>query len=441
MVKNVLFYFLLLISAQVKAENVSVTLKQLSQALSSAHSGDTIFIDSGTYSNVTIKINKRKFDSNVLIRPVKYGEVIIQNKSLFLLTNCSHIKFEGFHFQNTAGSTFILNGSNHIEIYNNYFYECGAMPTNSVIRVVNGSAENLIESNTFDGLHSQGILIATYPNHPKDKDNTDNIISKNYFCNTPAVKRIYPNLPRNGMEAIMIGFGGDRTRSYNLRTIVSQNLFERIIGDGNEIISNKTSGNRINDNTFLDNKSGIVIRAGNNVKVKGNYFYNDLNAITLYGAGHEVSDNCIVNCNSGISMPSADFLDKQKHTYVGYSQAEGISILNNIIVNPKVAAFIMGSGKRALLPKGVVIGNNKIYSSKPNVLDKKISNGTTSLENNRLFFLHLPIEHGEIEGIKKSWTLDKDTGRADEAFLSNDSIVGCSWLRPTLQPWDSLKVN
>src|SRR5690606_11360659 len=99
--------------------------------------------------------------------------------------------------------------------------------------------------------------------------NNYNVISRNYFVNTPAVEAIYPaSHTTNGMEAIMIGNGYSTTLKYCLNTSIFENLFENIIGDRHEIVSNKTSCNSFERNSFINNRSGLSIRAGNNVLVK-----------------------------------------------------------------------------------------------------------------------------------------------------------------------------
>src|SRR5690606_4838899 len=117
-----------------------------------------------------------------------------------------------------------------------------------------------------------------------------------------------------------------------LNTKVYDNLFEEIIGDGVEIISNKSSGNQIFHNTFRNNRSGITLRAGDSVRVEGNYLYNTVRGIRVYGFGHIINNNYIYGAEIGIYLPTADYVKNEEFTTSGYHQQENCEIADNVIV-------------------------------------------------------------------------------------------------------------
>jgi parallel beta-helix repeat protein len=82
----------------------------------------------------------------------------------------------------------------------------------------------------------------------------------------------------NGFESIRIGVGDVQT--FDMRVNVEKNVFYRSIWrtDGTfagepEIISNKSKGNTIRNNTILETQGGICLRTGQNCTVEGNFIF------------------------------------------------------------------------------------------------------------------------------------------------------------------------
>lgn len=407
----------------VAAGRVIVSYPELQDAIRTVSAGDTIFILPGDYKNIPITLKEYTFSEPIVIRPLYYGMSVLSGSSSLRLVKCSNIKIEGFLVKDSHGATIIINSSTRIQIYNNYFIDCGSNPNHCVIRIVNGSHDNTVSYNTFDNLRSQGILIATYANNPQDEFNTKNVIYRNYFCNVRPLTQVYPKLKRNGMECLMIGFGSDVTSNYNLETSVTQNLFENIIGDGNETISNKTSNNAYVENTFLRSASGVSIRSGERVKVVGNYFNEVRRAIRIFGFGHYIGSNLIVNGDIAFNLPSGDFLKGQNQTYVGYFQPDSITIVDNVIINPSDAAFLIGNQNRKEMPVRLFMQANTIFISENSEIykgNRKASIGI--LDKNEI---RKDISKDKMDVVERSFTqLDRIV------FTSNDFRVGCMWKRP-----------
>jgi len=396
-------------------------VSDLSNRINSADSGDTIYIDAGTYTDVNVSTNK-KFARAVVIRPKVLGAVTFTGAVSFKLNNSSNIKFEGFIFRETSGSVFLFNNSNNIEIANNYFYKCGINPNHSIIRIVNGSGDNKIDFNTFEDTRSQAVLIGTYANKAADRLNTGNKIFRNRFCNVKSIQELYPSMGKNGLEQIVIGFLPD----YVLKTDVYQNLFENIIGDGWEVISNKSSGNTIRENTFLNCKSGLSIRGGSNVKIIDNYLDNAEKGIRIFGDGHTINNNYILNSDVGIRLPSTDFQTGAKALFTGYYQQDNVSISDNFIINPKSSDILMGENGRKLKPKGIRIAGNRIYySNKKQILKANKNLSIKSIADNQ----YVASESGVTgsTNTKSIWFARiADTNKL-QPFVSNDARVGKTW--------------
>jgi poly(beta-D-mannuronate) lyase len=421
-------YIVPLISDQ---EQITCDLSELENVVNNAKDNTTILIKEGTFSDVNIRIRKR-VDNSIMIKPISNGKVHIKGKSTLLILSSSNIILEGFLFDEVSGPPIVIDDSNNIEIRNNYFLNCGVSPTHSIVRIKNASNNNKIYNNTFDGNRALGIVIPTDKNNPRDLRNVDNEIFGNYFLNIPSVNSVYPGSNGNGMEAIQIGLDFEETINNDLRTKVYRNLFENIIGDAIEIISNKSSGNEIFENTFLNNRSGVVIRSGNRVTIRNNYLINTLKGIRVYGADHQILDNYIFNASPGISLPSANFERGGRMTKVGYYQQDNIVIRSNIISGTN-RGIVLGDGERELFPIDIKIEKNIILT------DKEENNIVT---NPKVDVKSIRISRRSDMETDKSLFTNKGDIEIDfekviemmgfEPYNSNDSKVGASWKRPEL---------
>lgn len=411
-----------------------VSLENIAGVLNSSKDGDTILIKEGTYRNLNITLSG-EFKEIVVIMPEKPGGVIVTGKSTISVEKGKYISIEGILFNETQNnSALILNSSSNIQIKNNYFLRCGSSRNGFIVRIDRGSSDNEICYNTFEASRSMGIVITARSTNVHTKNNKDNKIFNNFFYNIPSVRSIYPNSDGNGLESIQIGQGVKDTETWMLNTTVSNNLFEKVIGDGGEIISVKTSGNKILNNTFLDNKSGITLRYGNNNTVSGNYLDNTSRGIRVFGSGQIISNNYIKNGDVGIQLPSADFKYGDKMTHSGYYQSENVKIENNIILNTKVASIDIGEGNRKLLPKNVEISKNKILLSEGaqdfKVNDTNKSKIALDIRDN------VSLKSGIIQGLLNSnltnslLNVTSKSITGVDPFVNNDIRVGASWRRP-----------
>ncbi|APG65040.1 hypothetical protein LPB136_06565 [Tenacibaculum todarodis] len=324
--------------------------------------GAVIYIEAGTYKDLSCKLKNKNFTKQVVIKPKKKGKVIIQGNSLLKLENCSNIKLEGFQFKNVAESTIVLSNSNNISIHNNFFNECGSYPTHAIIRMVNKVYNNTISNNTFNKSKAMCIAMFTKNISPIDSLNKNNLIYRNIFSNIASVKDAYPNAKTtNGMEAIMLGTGVGATLNYNLDNKVIENLFINIIGDRQEIISNKTSGNKILRNSFVNNLSGLTLRSGNNVLVKDNYFKKTKRGIRVFGENHIIENNFIEGADYAFRLPRTNSSKKVKYLEKGYQQQQKVAIINNKVLGINKAVINFNEGNSDFYAEDINFNQNTLY--------------------------------------------------------------------------------
>ena len=192
----------------------------------------------------------------------------------------------------------------------------------------------------------------------------------------------------NGYEAIRIG--DSSSQAYDMRVVIEHNVFYRAIWrtDGEkanetEIISSKSKGSIIRNNTFLESFGQITLRHGDGATVEGNFiygggFYNngtiELNAANSYQAGiriigqdHVVQNNYLINLQgdnlrAALCLMAGDGnFDDGDGTYGGntYEPAHNTLIANNTFIDCKEINLGYETGSPNLTyPTGVEIYNN-----------------------------------------------------------------------------------
>ncbi|TMV51618.1 hypothetical protein FE783_07540 [Paenibacillus mesophilus] len=336
----------------------------LQAALDQAQPGDTILIQSGTYDNLSLTITYSGAGP-VAVRAEQPGSVIFTGKSLITIKDSENLIFSGFLFdQVTSDNSVVLYHSSNVHVTENYFYRNGMKPTSKIVAIRDGSANNHIHHNTFDRSRGQSVALF-FSSRAVDNGNVYNKIYNNLFYNIPRVSSVYPG-QTNGLEAIQVGNGLDF--SHEAHTKIYDNLFEKVTGDGGEIISIKSSGNDIYRNTFLDNDSGLTFRLGNGNDVERNYFNNTKQGIRVFGYNQKVENNYLAGGTYGIQLPAADTATGAAPTVAApYYQADGVKIEGNVIVGPAANGMLFGgsysSTGRNLLPIHSEIKENRIYIS------------------------------------------------------------------------------
>ena len=131
-----------------------------------------------------------------------------------------------------------------------------------------------------DNFRRTGILVFSQP-----KGNVR--IDHNYFHGSPWIKKEYEAIWLAGRDAFGLWD--------NSGILVERNLFENWDGD-DEVISIKTSGVTIRNNTFRNNRWGHVNRFGEGNIIKNNVF--DSSQLQIWGASNKVIGNLFTESNN-----------------------------------------------------------------------------------------------------------------------------------------------
>jgi len=345
------FILAVIIISQASAKVYSVnSVATFDSAKLSVKPGDTISWQRGTYSDMSLWLNKDK----IVFRAEIPGQTIFNGASDILVPGNDNI-IEGFQW--VGGKTARPNviesrgsGNHFININIKDYY---------VDKYV--SIQNTAKRNKFS--------YCTFENRTYIADKNIFQIGLDAGSNSPGYHVIshcqFKNLPGPGngadygVEAIRVGNPTDLTY-FSSRSIVEYCYFSKCDGDA-EIISNKSSENIYRYNTFENNKYGrLVFRAGSDIAAYGNFFINGDGGVRMkQGQNHFFFNNYIINCiREAINLQNYDV-----------DPLDNVIIAHNTIYNGGTIALggTKEVGRLDAKPKNVVFANNIVTSTNKNL--------------------------------------------------------------------------
>lgn len=258
---------------------------EFSAAIQAVRPGDDIVIAAGTYADWALLIPAATVGEPgrpIRIAPAQPGAVTLTGGSLIDVAG-SHVEIAGFRFVGTGAPSLRITGS-HNRATGLEFQAAGnrRKPHAPILVIGTRATDNEIDHCLFVGSASVSVQVRM-PKEPGGDLPLRNSIHHNEF-------RDIPRYSSNGQEPIQIG-QGPLSREM-LGTSVEYNRFIRADGD-DELVSVKTSGNRIRFNVAEDSEGGISLRGGNHNLVEGNILVHTKRGIVIAGMGHVVVDNYV----------------------------------------------------------------------------------------------------------------------------------------------------
>lgn len=347
------------------------SLNEWQTALAHARPGDLIEVEDGEYRTTKpILINRSGTeDCPIVIRAKSRGKATINGKCGFLLQKVEHVWIEGFVFSHEdTRSAIQMDGCHFVRITRNQFLlrESTTKRVHWINLAGAGSHHNRIDHNLFAGKRSAGSFIAVGGSGaPEFNSSQYDLIDHNHF-------RDRPPGDGNGYESVRLGLS---TLAYSSGyTIFEFNLFEHCDGEG-EIVTVKTSDQKIRNNTFRDCYGMLTLRGGNRNTVEGNFFIsNDVKhgtqGVRLYGDDHRVINNYFQGLDGpAIIMPNGDFEGARRTEKEGaigrtYLRSRHTVIAFNTVIDCRKECFLIGDARAEypLSPIDCIIANNLIVS-------------------------------------------------------------------------------
>jgi poly(beta-D-mannuronate) lyase len=229
-------------------------------------------------------------------------------------------------------------------------------PGSMQIEIDHNIFKNKVKSNTTLDKNCQLLQVLVRNNNERHH------IHHNLF------KDIAEGKTDNGFEVIQLRdeFNKYEPSKPNSNMLVENNLFIRCFGES-EIVSVKSNGNIIRNNTFRASKGGLVLRHGEGSVVSGNYFLGEgeksSGGIRIAGINHIISNNYMQDLGDyTIAMMDGtpDGL---------YTRVENVSIQFNSFINCN-KNFVIGLNHakhpNGTVPRDCKIIGNIFYSAKKN---------------------------------------------------------------------------
>ena len=247
------------------------TQEEYADAVRSLEPGDTIVLANGRWENFEILFKgEGTEDAPIRLRGETPGKVFLTGQSNLRLAGewleVSDLVFKDGYTPTQVVVAFrqnkenLANNSRVTDVVIDNYNQPERYGVDFWVLVY--GKNNRFDHNHLVGKRNQGVTMAVKMDTEESRENNHRI-DHNYFGPRPI-------LGSNGGETLRIGTS-HFSRS-NSNTIVKNNYFDRCDGEL-EIISSKSAGNKIINNTFFESRGTLTMRHGNDTLVEGNVFF------------------------------------------------------------------------------------------------------------------------------------------------------------------------
>ncbi|MEP4051153.1 MAG: polysaccharide lyase 6 family protein [Litorimonas sp.] len=257
-------------AAAEEGQTLVSTQEEYAEAVESLQPGDSIVLANGRWENFEMLFSgKGTEDAPIRLSAETPGKVLITGQSNLRLSgewlDVSGLVFtDGFtptreviSFRRTKGDL-----ANNSRVHNVVIDDYNPTErTSADFWVMIYGKNNRFDHNTLVNKRNRGVTMAVRMDTEESRENNHRI-DHNYFGPRPI-------LGSNGGETLRIGTS-HYSRSDSL-TLVENNYFDRCDGEV-EIISSKSGGNVIRNNTFYKSRGTLTLRHGNGSLVERNVF-------------------------------------------------------------------------------------------------------------------------------------------------------------------------
>jgi poly(beta-D-mannuronate) lyase len=306
--------------------------------------GDEVEIKNGNYTDWALAISSKGTAAKpIIIRAEKPGMVIFSGNvttPVFKVLG-DYIFIKGIGFKNgvlsKTGVLIELNASNNCQISNCSFSANRVSSQFTPLVIISGNGNtNVVEGCSFtSNIDNQDIQVKiTKESFPKFT-----LIENNVFSDKTKVS--WKN--GNGGECVQVGQDPVLLGNQRPETTVRKNRFIHCNGE-NEVISNKSSGNKYLNNYFEDNDGELVMRGGHDCIIADNTFKGGTGGIRINGTNHGIINNKIDGIQTAIRLMYG--MAKGKEEIGFYIAASDCTIKNNRISNA-TTGILIGDSKDA----------------------------------------------------------------------------------------------
>ncbi|MHA6723972.1 chondroitinase-B domain-containing protein [Sphingomonas sp. RS2018] len=345
---------LTIVSSESAARSIQVaTPAAYRAALKSATAGDTIVLANGVWRDFDMVADGRGTpDRPITIAAETPGGVILSGASRLRIGG-THLIVSGLVFRDGASPTkevisfrrdsdTVASNVRLTQVVIDRFNK-GDRRAEDIWVAIYG-ADNRVDHSWFAGKGNAGVTLAVI--RPKGQPGENRIrIDHNYFGPRPP-------LGSNGGETIRIGTSEESLS--DSKTVVERNYFDRCDGEV-EIVSVKSGGNIIRENTIYQSQGSIVLRHGNGNLVSRNVILAggkpSTGGIRIINAGQRVRDNYIEGSRGTDFTSAIAVMNGVPNSAINrYTQVSDAVIERNSIIDPSRIVFGAGNDAERTAP-------------------------------------------------------------------------------------------
>lgn len=347
--------------------NTVKNISEFQEAVKDIQAGTTVTLANGTWENAELRIEGvGTAEKMIKIQAETPGKVVLTGESNISFSG-EYIEVSGLVFKNgfTPTSEVISFKTSKEKLANN------SRVTNCVIDNFSNperfdadtwvgiyGKKNRFDHNSLIGKGNRGVTLAVRMTTEASREN-DHLIDHNYFGPRQT-------LGSNGGESFRIGTS-HYSRSYS-NTTVSHNYFDRTSGEL-EIISNKSCGNKIQNNVFFECKGTLTMRHGHHTTVENNYFLGNrkpnTGGIRVINEYQTVKNNYLYGLTGYRFRSALVMMNGVPNSPINrYNQVVDSKIENNVVVESDNIQLCAGSDEeRSATPVGSSFSNNIISTT------------------------------------------------------------------------------
>ena len=352
----------------------TVTVTQAAKIVPTANAsatGDTVLVGDGIHDHTSEETITK---GGVIVRPANKGKCTIKGAPIHVTGSLAEFRDFILQYGSTNQTVCNLRGAG-VKFLNNVCQFLNKTTKRNDWFYI-GANNVLFEGNDIPGKSGLGniVLVGAGSVYTGVKI-LNNRIYKHSAGSTPDVT--------NGYE--MIRIGNSTVAAKNFGCEVAGNTLEDSSMPDSELITVKSSGNDIHDNTIKNCSATICLRHGRLNKVRNNNFQNG--GLRIYGRGHEVTGNKFTRNPLSdlrqIVIGNAQYPEEESNTTAGYTQVRDLLFEKNTIdMQDSTDKIIVswGYGSYSLKPLNNKFINNSIVASRgtlANTRDGASWNGNT----------------------------------------------------------------
>lgn len=368
------------------------SLEEFDRAVAMVKPGDEIVFANGSYSDFRLNFQANGTEAApIILRAQTPGQVVFRGRAqLFIEGNW--LVVAGFKYQEIAnvpnittpynvrvGSVVTFRKTtNHSRLTETAIIDSGN-GVSGYFHMEPGGQYNRVDHCWFSGQKDIGPSLYI----EVDREKPNHAVMEACFIGNRS--------PGTGNRWETLRIGHSEQQYFKSNALITRNYFTKCDGE-NEMISNKSTGNKYLYNAIVDNQGELTLRHGDDTWIEGNFIDNST-GIRVIGARHVIVSNYLKRLRFGFNIYAAEANPEPR----GYARVVDPIIAFNTLEDCD-SPFQLGTSGRPVAPRNVRVAYNLVQSG-GTILQYANSASEVKYEGNIMFGGNLGA--GEQAGIHR----------------------------------------